>query len=238
MIVSEVSFNRVAARVQSYWNPFEYNPHQAWFAISRSGKSFAIRRGILPLVGMSRTVIMDVKPGGSKTWDDYGNPVTELKSGFGLGPDGTPHYHLLVNSKASAQRFLEMIASEGSCVVVIDDSRRITAPNPDYGLSNTVDQLLTIGAEIGLSVILCANSTTWATSSIRDQCGSTWIGQMPNEDTRKQVVKFAGLPKETVDVIGRMKPRHFLYSDRYDDSGEVRLAITHYSEFANVTDTG
>jgi hypothetical protein len=229
--IPEVEFKRVASRVRNYWNPSLNNPHQGWFGMSRSGKSYAIRHGILPIAGNnSRIVVMDVKPGGERTWNGFGNDVAELPRGFGRGNDGTPHYHMLVDNKAQAQRFLEMIANDGSCIVVVDDARRITANAPDFGLGNYVDQLLTIGAAIGITVIICANSTTWATSSLRDQCGIYWVGQITNQDERKRITGYAGLPKEAIPLIGRMKPKHFLYSDRYDESGELRLAITHYPE--------
>jgi hypothetical protein len=196
--------------------------------MSRSGKSYFIRYGILPIYGMSRIVVLDVKPGGERTWNGWGNPVTELAPGFGVGPNGTPHYHMFVRDKACAENFLKLISAEGSCIIVIDDSRRITANAPDYGLSPYVDQLLTIGAAIGITVIICANSTVWVTSSLRDQCGINWIGQVTNEDERKRILRYTGLDKDLLPIIGRLPPRHFLYSDRYD--GMARLAITTYSE--------
>ena len=196
--------------------------------MSRSGKSYFIRHGILPIYGMSRIVVLDVKPGGERTWNGWGNPVTELYPRFGIGPDGTPRYHLFIRDKASAESFLKMISAEGSCVVVIDDSRRITANAPDFGLSPYVDQLLTIGAAIGVTVIICTNSTVWATSSLRDQCGINWIGQIANEDERRKILRYTGLDKELLPLIGTLPPRRFLYSDRYD--GAARLAITGYAE--------
>lgn len=224
LIIPTVPFPRVSQRIAARCDPFEYNPHQGWFGMSRSGKSYMIRHGILPIFGMSRIVVMDVKPGGERTWQGYGNEIDELAPGFGVGPDGTPHYHMLVRSKRQAEKFLKMISAEGSCVIVIDDSRKITANHPDYALSGYVDQLLTIGAAIGITVIICANSTVWSTSSLRDQCGINWIGQIANEDERKRFLRFAGLPKELLPTLNALPPRHFLYSDRYD--GESRLAIT------------
>lgn len=226
--VPHVPFSVIARRIVAHWDPFEFNSHEAWLGMSRSGKSYAIRRGILPLAERSRKVVLDVKPGGERTWLGYGNEVSSLKPGFGTGPDGTPEYHMLVTSKDQVRRFLDMIGTEGSCVVVIDDSRRITANSPSFGLSEHVDQLLTIGAAIGITVIICANSTVWSTSSLRDQCGINWIGQIANEDERKRFLRNAGLPREILPTLGALPPRHFLYSDRYD--GETRLAITHYED--------
>jgi hypothetical protein len=226
MDITNVPFTRVAQRIAAHCDPWKYNPHQSFFATPRSGKSFLIRHGILPIAGNSRIVVMDVKPGGERTWDGYGNDVTDLKPGFGIGPDGTPHYRMLVSKKAQVEKFIDTVSVEGSCVIVFDDSRKITANTPDYALSAHVDQLLTLGAAIGLTVIICANSSVWATSSLRDQCGINWIGQMANEIERRKLMRQAGLPNEMFPILGNLPPHHFVYSDRYD--GELRLAITHY----------
>jgi hypothetical protein len=220
----------IAKRISRYANPFEFNPHHSFLAMSRSGKSYLIRRGVLPVYGMSRIVVMDVKPGGERTWDGYGNDVTVLKPGFGLGQDGTPHYRFRATNKADTERFIDMISNEGSCIIVFDDSRRVTANKPDYGLSSPVDNLMTIGAAIGITIIICANSTTWVTSGLRDQCAVNWLGQMQNEKQRAEFTEIAGLPrKEIMPILGTLPRRHFLYSDRYDESGELKLAITRIS---------
>lgn len=224
MSIPEVPFNRIAARIGAHWNPHEFNPHQAFLGASGSGKSFLIRHGILPIAGPSRTVVIDVKPGGSRTWKGYGNEVTELSPGFGIGPDGTAHYHLMASTKERAREFLELISAEGSCIVVFDDSRRITESKPNYGLSTYVDNLLTLGREAGITVLICANSTTWAASGLKDQCEINWLGKMANEMQRSMFVKIAGLPKEVMPVLGSLGPNQFLYTDRY--SGQLRMAIT------------
>jgi hypothetical protein len=231
--IPNIPFTRIAERIGAYWNPYKWNPHQSLLGISRCGKSYLIRNGILPIAGAGRIVVIDVKPGGSRTWKDYGNAVSELSPGFGTGPDGTAHYHFLARSRDQVKRFLEMIALEGSCIIVLDDSRRVTANAPDWGLGSIVDALLTIGAEIGISVLICANSTVWATSALRDQTGISWIGQMANQDERAKFLRIAGLPKDLLPVLGKLKPREFLYSDRFD--GDIRLALTRFGEPAEST---
>lgn len=220
----------IARRIKRYANPFEYNPHIDFLGMSRSGKSFLIRHDILPVYGMSRIVVIDVKPGGERTWDGYGNTVTELKPGFGKGPDGTPHYHFMARNRHDTERVIDTISNEGSCIIVLDDSRRVTANKPDFGLSSQVDNLMTIGAAIGITVIICANSTNWVTSGLRDQCSINMLGQMQNEKQRKEFMEIAGLPRDLLPVLGSLPRRHFLYSDRLDDSGELKLAITRHEE--------
>lgn len=220
-----VDFSEIGKRIRKYWIPEVWNPHQTFLGVSRCGKSYLIRYAILPIAGASRIVVIDVKPGGAKTWEGYGNPVTELTPGFGAGPDGTAHYHFLARNKEQVERFLRMIALEGSCIIVLDDSRRITAKD-DWNLSAVVDGLMTIGAEIGISVLICTNSTVWSTSSLRDQSGIYWIGQMANEDQRAKFLKMAGLPKDLLPALGTLKPHEFLYTDRYD--GKPKLALTQF----------
>jgi hypothetical protein len=226
MNIPEIAFSRIAARVGAHFNPHEFNTHQSFLGKSSCGKSFLIRWGILPIAGPGRIVVIDVKPGGSRTWRGYGNEVTELKPGFTTGPDGTAHYHFLARNKTQTRRFLEMISDEGSCVIVLDDSRRVAEPDPNWGLKSQVDNLLTLGREIGITVLICANSTTWAPSGLKDQCGINWLGAMTNEEQRIKFAKIAGLPKESVPILGRLKPHEFLYSDQY--SGDIRLALTRF----------
>lgn len=229
MDITTQPFNRIAARIGAYWNPYEFNTHHAFLGRSGSGKSYLIRNGILPIAGPSRIVVIDVKPGGSRTWKDYGNTVNELSPGFGIGNDGTAHYHFLAKTKNQTRRFLDMIAYEGSCIVVIDDSRRVSEPDPNWGLKSQIDNLLTLGREIGISVLICANSTTWAPSGIKDQCGTIWLGAMTNEEQRVKFAKIAGLPyRDIVPALGKQKPREFLYTDIHD--GEPRIAITQFGE--------
>lgn len=222
--IPTIDFDLITQRIKHYWDPFSNNPHQAWYGTSRSGKSYAIRQGILPIVKNDRIVVLDVKPGGERTWIEFGNTVESLNPGFGKGNDGTPHYHMLLRNANQAKNFLDMIANEGSCIVILDDSRKITQTGAGWNLGGEVDELLTIGAAIGISVIICANSTVWAVSGLRDQGGINWIGQMPNEDERKKVISQFGLPGGIIPILGNMPRRHFLYSDRYD--GELVMGIT------------
>ena len=228
MNIPEIPFSRIGARIGAHWNPYEFNPHQSFLGASGSGKSFLIRWGILPIAGPSRIVVIDVKPGGSRTWAGYGNAVTELKPGFGIGPDGTAHYHLMASTKKRAHDFLEMIANEGSCIVVFDDSRRITEGKPNFGLAAYTDNLLTLGREAGISVLICANSTTWAASGLKDQCEVNWLGKMANQDQRTMFTRIAGLPKDVIPILGKLESHQFLYTDRY--SGNLRMAITRIEE--------
>src|SRR5262249_6759986 len=81
------------------------------------------------------------------------------------------------------------------------------------GLGNVVDHLLLEGAALGITVILGANSTAWATSSLKDQCGTIWVGHTRNSDQRDEFAKVAGLPKGVRPVLDTIAPRRWLYTD-------------------------
>lgn len=228
MYIPSLDFERVAERVQARNDPHKYNPHHGFLSTTRGGKSYAAREGLCPLYPDDRIVTIDVKPGGARTWDGWGNDVTELKPGFGRGPDGTAHYRLMLlrgeAGKPQISDFLSVIKEEGCCVVIIDDSRQVTSNAPGLGLREYVDELLTVGAEIGITAILAVNSSVWATSTVRDQCGFYWIGQTRNIEQRKEFMNYAGLPKESLEALSRLNKYEFLYSDQHD--AELRVAIT------------
>src|SRR5208282_2204928 len=194
MSVPEIPFDRVAQRIASYGtDPIRRNPHQVFLAASRSGKSYLIRNGLMPLYKGSRTIVLDPKPaGGDRGWHGL-NEIEELESGTGLGPDGTPIWRINLKSKEHAARTLETIINEGCWVVVVDDSRRITEKPPGgWGLSGQVDGLLSLGAAIEITVIIVANSVVWATSSLRDQAMVQWLGRTSNTDQRMRFLDIAG----------------------------------------------
>jgi len=229
-VVPEVPFTRVAGRVQRNWQPIEANPHMALFAQTRGGKSHLIRHGLLPLVPLARVVVIDVKPGGDLTWHGWGHDVTELAHGFGLSPTGWPRYRIRVqpgaDGSAQVRRVLEQIAAEGEAVLVIDDARRVTDQHaPGLGLGHVVDHLLLEGAGLGVTVILGANSTAWATSSLKDQCGVIWIGHTRSGEQRDKFADLAGLPKAARPALDNIAPRHWLYTDYAGE--ELALALTY-----------
>jgi hypothetical protein len=233
VIVPSVPFARVAGRLQRNWQPIEANPHMALFAQSRGGKSHLIRYGILPLVPLARVVVIDVKPGGDLTWQGWGHDVTELAHGFGTSPTGWPRYRNReqpgADGSAQVRRVLEQLAAEGEAVVVIDDARRVTSPHaPGLGLLHVVDHLLLEGAGLGVTLILGANSTAWANTGLKDQCGVIWIGHTRSGEQRDKFAELAGLGKDMRPVLDGIARRHWLYTDYAGD--ELALALTSVPE--------
>lgn len=229
MSVPDVPWPVVAGRIQRLWSPIDANPHKAIFAQSRGGKSHLIRHGLLPLVPLARTVVIDVKLGGDPTWDGWGSDVAELTPGFGT-PAGhdAPRYRLRVRpgdeGALQVRRALEVLGAEGECVVIMDDARKVTDPRePGLKCGTVVDHLLLEGAALGISVILGANSDAWATSGLRDQCATFLLGHLGG-NTREGVARIAGLARTERAELDTIAPRQFLYADAHD--GELMLART------------
>jgi hypothetical protein len=158
------------------------------------------------------------------------NDVHNLGADFGLGNDGTPRYRLLARDRKQVDQIIEIAASEGSMVLVFDDSRKLSQVGAGgWNMGGRIDHLMTIAAALNLTVILCANSTVWSSSGLRDQCAVYFLGRMSNDEQRARFVGIAGLrQREYLPVLNSLPEHAFLYADRYGPTGEVRLAITSF----------
>lgn len=226
--VPDIEWERVAGRIQRHWDPLASNPHKAIFAQSRGGKSYMIRHGLLRLVPFARVVVIDVKPGGDPTWNGWGANVTELDPGFGDNGNGDAFYRIRLlpgdEGETQVRRILDQLAAEGECVIVMDDARKVTdGRSPGLKCGMVVDHLLLEGAALGISVILGANSATWAVSGLRDQCSTILLGHLGSA-ARDDAAKLAGLDKAARAELDTIAPKQFLYVDGHD--GELMLART------------
>lgn len=226
--VPVIPWARVAGRIQRHSDPLLVNPHKAIFAQSRGGKSFLIRHGLLALVPCARTVVIDVKHGGDPTWNGWGDDVTELAPGFGGNSNNDQRWRVRVlpgdEGQSQVRRILDQIAAEGECVLVMDDARKVTDQrSPGLKCGPVVDHLLLEGAALGVTAILGANSAAWATSSLRDQCATIFLGHLGGA-ARDDCARLAGLDKAARAELDTIAPKQFLYVDAHD--GELMLART------------
>lgn len=229
MNVPEIPWPNVAGRIQRHWSPLEANPHIAIFAKSRSGKSYFIRRGLLPLVPLARVVVIDIKHGGDPEWNGWGEDVTELAPGFaGNDVTGDAFYRLKLlpgpEGGPQVRRALDQIAAEGECIVVMDDALKVTdRQEPGLKCGPPVNHMLQESASLGVTLILGAHSAKWAVSGLKDQC-STMIAGHLGAAARDDVARLIGLDKAERPLLDRIAPRRFLYTDTHD--GELMLALT------------
>jgi hypothetical protein len=228
--IPAVPFATIQGRMDEQWDPFERNSHQVIFGTSGSGKSHLIRYGILPVRPWARTVIIDMKGNRSRIWADCGTPVIELPREFGRERDGDgpadARYRLVVDrtdGKAQVRNALARIRDEGHCVVVVDESRAITE-REQLNLGSDLENLVLLGRELGITLIIGAQSTAYAVPSIKDQPAVFWIGQQRNTEAARELAKVAGYGRELVPVIGDIPARSWLYGDNWGD--KTLLAIS------------
>lgn len=214
-----VPFGRIQGRMSRLWDPFERNPHVAVFGITGSGKSYLIRYGILPLRAYSRTVVIDVKDDRDSVWSGWGTPVAELPQAF------RGQYRVIVN-RANAQpqlrRTFDQLRNEGHCLIVVDESRSITE-REQVGLGSVVENLITEGRGIGITMIMGAQSTAWAVASLKDQPAALFIGQTRGIEQPKTLAGIAGHGRELAATIGRIPARQWLYTDAWEGPGMLAL---------------
>lgn len=227
-MITEADFSQVQARIGALWRPHQFNPHMGVLAPTRYGKSSLMRYGILPLAEQERTVVLDVKLGGDRAWDGWGNDTASLDPGFRRGPDGTPRWRVLVQAGEAGRRqvgaVLDVIEQEGACVLVMDDSLKITGGSPGFGYGKRVDSLVTLGASDGVSVIMGGNTTIGMAPSFRNQCGVMWLGPIASARQRSEFANTIGLAADGKHALGRLSNRQFLVSDVRDNGQQ--LAIT------------
>ncbi|MGH3283590.1 MAG: hypothetical protein ACRDPD_02700 [Streptosporangiaceae bacterium] len=228
MMVPTVPFGRIQGRVARLWDPFERNAFMVVVGITGSGKSHLMRYGILPLRSYSRTVVIDVKDDRDSVWAGFGQPVAELAPAFfRTGSKEHPAVWRVIVNRANAQaqlrRIFEQIRSEGHCVLVMDESRSITE-REQIGLGSAVENLITEGRGLGVSMIMGAQSTAWAVSALKDQAACLWIGQSSGRDQALALAKIAGYGRDLAPVIEAIPARRWLYRDKWE--GAPILALT------------
>lgn len=227
----------VAGRIQrSIIRPPQLNPHLVILGQTRAGKDWLIRWGILPVFPLERVLVLITKPGDDLTWRGWGNVVGpgELPPGFGRGPDGTPHYLMHLHrgnaSRKDARLLWDQLEAEGEMILIIGDAARLTRSEDHggFGLEGRLSQMMSDGAGNALTVIACANTSSWAASGIRDQAAAFLIGKT-GAATRGKFADIADLPDPREDPAPRraldaLTQGRFLYADRAD--GELLAAVT------------
>jgi len=224
LAVPLIPFSRVQGRMIRLWDPFRRNSHIVVYGFTGSGKSHLIRYGILPLRRYSRTVVIDMKDDRDSTWSGFGTPVAELPPMFFDSGDFS-RWRIIVdrsNPQSQLRRVLDQIRTEGHCVVVLDETRSVTE-REQAGLGSVVENLITEGRGLGVSMIMGAQSLAWATSALKDQPATMFVGQLGGEQPLA-VAKLIGHGRELAATIRGLPEHRFLYHDRWP--GGPMLALT------------
>ena len=213
----------VLSRASSIWHPGGA-AHHILYAMTGSGKSTLVK-ALLGVCPEERVLILDPKPHPDRVWAGppgdpraWGRPVTEVRPVFGAereggGPaglwfrlTGTP------DRAATARRFAEalaIVAAEGHCVLVLDDTREITR---QLRLAEAVDSALNLGRSAGVLAILSATETGWVTG--RAQAAQVWIGHtsgLPAAKAGAALLGWRGPARE--DVSASVASYHWIYQE-------------------------
>jgi hypothetical protein len=224
MVIPPVEFELIQGRIDRLCDPYARNPQIAVFGSTGSGKSHIIRYGLLPIRPLARTLVIDVKGLHSRTWDEYGTPVTELPAGFfgnGTGPTRAQYRLIVEQDRESAQiqlrQVFAQIRSEGHCRVILDESRRVTE-REQLSLGSAVEDLISTGRESGITLILGAQSVAYAVPSLKDQPAAMLIGAGQGKVPRyaSELAQMAGYGKEIISVFQQIRQRQFLYIDTWE----------------------
>ena len=246
MKIPSIDISLVQGRVNRLWNK-KTAVHHIVVAENGSGKTFLITRGILPLCGYDRVLIVDVK-GDDEVWDGYGEPITEMRyglSGTGNGPSGN-WYRLVVdpitdraNARETVKKALEIIQDEGYWIIVIDESRAITdKTDVALNLAPSLEATISRGRSRGIQVISGAQSIDWMVASVRNQWAFAWIGSLKDEVQIKRVLQILGLPHRVTDnlipEIGNNPKRRWLYVDKESEGKTIAWTQARETESINV----
>lgn len=223
----------VVRRIDRLWVP-QQAPHHSIMGQTRSGKSYLITRGLLPLVGRENVLTIDCK-GGDETLLGYcGKPVKAIPTRLRkLSNESRPKenwYHLIVADHRAQARdqvaeALERVYKEGDWVVVVDETRAVADPrSPGLGLQPLLDRMWLRGGGRGITVVAGTQAPRWVPSSFYDQCAFVWCSRIRDQHAHQRVMEIGSMTKDHIPVIARIRKRQWLYMD--DEEDETWSALT------------
>jgi DNA helicase HerA-like ATPase len=218
--IKHKSWEEVKRDIYKGWKP-KVSPHHSIVCITGGGKSYLYTRGLLPMRGWRKAVIIDIK-GDDETLEDVGKAVRVL-------PDkerwATPRqrrepdhqwYRLVVHddwgrAREQVQRAFEQIYRQGNWTVFVDETRHLTDPRPpSLNLRNYLEHLWLKGRSRGIEVVGATQAPRWVPSSFYDQPSYVWIGRINDERAHQRLREIGGLKRGHLGVIQSLQKRQFL----------------------------
>lgn len=223
-------WEEVRRDIYDRWKPND-TPHHSIISLSGGGKSYLATRGLLPMRGWRRSVIIDVK-GDDETLRNVGQPVRTLPrtdpwTRKRREPDSR-WYRLVVyddwaKAREQVKDALAQTYKQGDWTIFVDETRNLTDPRvPSLNLRNYVEQIWLRGRSRGVELVAMTQAPRWVPSSFYDQPSTVWIGRINDERAHQRLREIGGLKRGHLSVIQRLKRRQFLV---IGDGGDY-LAIT------------
>lgn len=224
------SWDEVRFDIFKRWEP-KNSPHHSIISLSGGGKSYLATRGLLPMRGWKRTLIIDNK-GDDDTLKDVGRRVRQIPKKDSLfkskkEPDHS-WYRLMVYDdwNRAREQVKDALAScyrQGEWTIFVDETRNLTDPRvPSLNLRNYVEQIWLRGRSRGVEMVSMTQAPRWVPSSFYDQPSFVWIGRINDERAHQRLREIGGLRREHLGVIQRLQKREFLV---VGDGGDY-IAIT------------
>jgi DNA helicase HerA-like ATPase len=230
------SWGEVKVDIYKLWRPND-KPHHSIISLTGGGKSYLATRGLLPMRGWRRTLLIDNK-GDDDTLRDVGHKCREI-------PRRDPWfrsrkepdcfwYRLMVyddwaRGREQVKDALARVYSQGNWTVFVDETRNLTDPRvPSLNLRNYVEQIWLRGRSRGVELVSMTQAPRWVPSSFYDQPSFVWIGRINDERAHQRLREIGGLRREHLGIIQKLQRREFLV---IGDGGDY-TAITKIPDLA------
>lgn len=212
------SWDEVKFEIFKRWQPKDA-PHHSIISLSGGGKSYLATRGLLPMRGWRKTLIIDNK-GDDETLRDVGKRVRQLPKRDPLfhsekEPDHS-WYRLMVyedwaKAREQCKDALAHCYRQGNWTIFVDETRNLTDPRiPSLNLRNYVEQIWLRGRSRGVEMVSMTQAPRWVPSSFYDQPSFVWIGRINDERAHQRLREIGGLRRNHLGVIQRLQKREFL----------------------------
>lgn len=224
LVIPEVPWEAVRSRVNRLWVANEA-PHHSLLGLTRSGKTFLIVKGLLPMAKWDRVLIIDMKDGSDPALQ-IGKPVRRMPSkGFRAVRDmvreekpeqnwlrliADPDWAIASQQVGEA---LDMVYEMGDFVVVIDELRGVTdARPPGINLAPQWERLMMRGGSRGISMINATQEPRFVKHSFYTQASFAWFSRIEDELSQKRVAEI-GSSRALLPHLSNIRKRNWIFMD-------------------------
>lgn len=227
------SWQEIAERVDRLWQP-QFAPHHSLIGQNGAGKSHLIVHGILPLCQHDNVAIFDSKGDDPVLMASGAKGVRKLPSRLRRSLDNdNPRdgwYRIVIaddvgRAQEQVGMALDRIYSEGSWIVVFDETRAISDPrSPGLGLQPLMDRMWLRGRSRNICVIAATQAPRWVPTSFYDQCQFVWSSRIRDERAHQRIMEIGSMTRAHIPHIAAVRKRRWIYMD--DEEEETWLAET------------
>lgn len=228
LVIPKVDFSVIQQRMQRLW-VIRDAPHHSVMGQTRSGKSYLMRYGILPVCQRDRVLIID-NSGGDETLMGLGRVVTRfpskaLRSSREFMSDAEKpmgQWFRLTTSMNTAMardqvgEALEKVMFEGDWVVVVDELRYITdSREPGLNLAPQWENIVFRGGKRGVGLINLTQEPRWVRGSFYTQPSFVWISRVEDEAAQKRIAEI-GSSRALAGHLASIPRRDWIYMDNLE----------------------